>query len=181
MAISSEGVTQALSRGGSVLSNYGVSLSDSVAMISAANESIQDPQRVGNGLKTIALNLSGMKTNAKQGTLELNKTAKSLREIAGIDVYTDSSKTNIKGMVDIMNEIKDKWGELTQAQQYALSEGIAGKTQAQVFQSLMNGWSRVKEFQDAYNNGWTIGSAQRENEIYLDSIAGKWNTLKEIK
>ena len=43
----------------------------------------------------------------------------------------------------------------------------------------MNGWKRVKEFQDAYNKGWTIGSAQRENEIYLDSIAGKWNTLKE--
>ena len=43
----------------------------------------------------------------------------------------------------------------------------------------MNSWSRVKEFQDAYNKGWTIGSAQRENEIYLDSIAGKWNTLRE--
>lgn len=45
-AISSEGVTQALQRGGAVLSNYGISLSDSVAMISGANESIQNPERV---------------------------------------------------------------------------------------------------------------------------------------
>lgn len=37
-AISSEGVSQALQRGGSVLANYGVSLVDSVAMISGANE-----------------------------------------------------------------------------------------------------------------------------------------------
>ena len=178
-AISSEGVTQALSRGGSVLSNYGVSIADSVALISSANESIQDPQRVGNGLKTIALNLSGMKTNAKTGAMELNKTAKALQDIAGIDIFTDKSKTQTKDMMTLMNEIKGKWGELTDAQQKALSEGIAGKTQAQVFQSLMNGWSRVKEFQDAYNKGWTIGSAQRENEIFLDSLAGKWNTLKE--
>ena len=163
-AISSEGVTQALSRGGSVLSNYGVSIADSVAIISAANESIQDPQRVGNGLKTIALNLSGMKTNARTGAMELNKTAKALKDIAGIDVFTDKSKTQTKDMMTLMNEIKGKWGELTDAQQKALSEGVAGKTQAQVFQSLMNGWSRVKEFQDAYNKGWTIGSAQREKQ-----------------
>ena len=43
----------------------------------------------------------------------------------------------------------------------------------------MNGWDRVKQLQSEYNQGFTIGSAQRENEIYLDSIAGKWNTLKE--
>ena len=153
-----------MSRGGSVLSNYGVSISDSIALISSANESIQDPQRVGNGLKTIALNLSGMKTNARTGAMELNKTAKALKDIAGIDVFTDKSKTQTKDMMTLMNEIKGKWGELTDAQQKALSEGIAGKTQAQVFQSLMNGWSRVKEFQDAYNNGFTIGSAQREKQ-----------------
>ena len=163
-AISSEGVTQALSRGGSVLSNYGVSIADSIAIISAANESIQDPQRVGNGLKTIAIRLSGVQANAKTGTLELNKTAKALKEIAGIDVFTDKSKTQTKDMMTLMNEIKGKWGELNDAQQKALSEGLAGKTQAQVFQSLMNSWSRVKEFQDAYNKGWTIGSAQREKQ-----------------
>ena len=43
----------------------------------------------------------------------------------------------------------------------------------------MKNWSRVREFQEAYNKGWTVGSAQRENEIYMDSLAGKWNTLKE--
>lgn len=128
-AISSEGVTQALSRGGSVLANYGVSIADSVALISSANESIQDPQRVGNGLKTIALNLSGMKTNARTGAMELNKTAKALKDIAGIDVFTDKSKTQTKDMMTLMNEIKGKWGELTDAQQKALSEGIAGSIQ----------------------------------------------------
>lgn len=128
-AISSEGVSQALQRGGAVLSNYGVSLADSVAMISGANESIQNPERIGNGLKSIAINLSGMKTNAKSGNMELNKTAKSLKDIAGIDVFTDSSKTSVKSMIPIMDEVKQKWSSLTDAQQKALSEGIAGNQQ----------------------------------------------------
>ena len=127
-----------MSRGGSVLSNYGVSISDSIALISSANESIQDPQRVGNGLKTIALNLSGMKTNAKTGAMELNKTAKALKDIAGIDVFTDKSKTQTKDMMTLMNEIKGKWGELTDAQQKALSEGIAGSIQDFCLINLLN-------------------------------------------
>ena len=137
-AISSEGVTQALSRGGSVLSNYGVSIADSVALISSANESIQDPQRVGNGLKTIAINLAGMKTNAKTGAMELNKTAMALKDIAGIDVFTDKSKTQTKDMMTLMNEIKGKWGELNDAQQKALSEGIAGSIQDFCLINLLN-------------------------------------------
>lgn len=52
-AVGTDGVAEALKRGGSVLSQYGVSLSDSVALITSANEAVQDPERVGNGMKSI--------------------------------------------------------------------------------------------------------------------------------
>jgi DNA repair exonuclease SbcCD ATPase subunit len=178
-AISTEGVTQALQNGGSVLSSYGVTLSDSIAMISSANESMQDPSRIGNGLRSLAINFAGIKTNAKEGTIEMNKSAKALREIAGIDIFTDKSKTSVKDMMTLMDEIYDKWDGLTDVQQKGLSEGLAGKTQAAVFQSLMNGWSRVRQFQNEYKEGMMVGSAEKENAAYLDSIAGKWNKLKE--
>lgn len=44
---------------------------------------------------------------------------------------------------------------------------------------MMGNWETVLQYQEDYNNGFTIGSAQREQERYLDSIEGKWNTLKE--
>ena len=178
-AISTEGVTQALQNGGSVLSSYGVTLSDSIAMISSANESLQDPSRIGNGLRSLAINFAGIKTNAKEGTLEMNKSAKALKEIAGIDIFTDKSKTSVKDMMTLMDEIYDKWDGLTDVQRKGLSEGLAGKTQAAVFQSLMNGWDRVRQFQNEYKEGMMVGSAEKENAAYLDSIAGKWNKLKE--
>ena len=133
-------------------------------MITGANESLQDPARIGNGLKSIAINLSGIKTNAKTGALELNKTAKALQETAKIDIFTDSTKTQVKDIVTIMDEVKDKWASLTDVEQKGLSEAIAGKTQAGVFQALMTGWERVRQYQKEYNEGWMIGSAQREKQ-----------------
>ncbi|MGL5329872.1 MAG: phage tail tape measure protein, partial [Peptostreptococcaceae bacterium] len=52
-AISTGDVGEALKRSGSVLSNYGVTLDESVAMIVGANESIQDSAKVGTSLKTL--------------------------------------------------------------------------------------------------------------------------------
>lgn len=43
----------------------------------------------------------------------------------------------------------------------------------------MGNWETVLEMQKAYNEGWTIGSAEKENERYLNSIEGKINVLKE--
>ena len=118
-----------MQRGGTVLSEYSISLQDSVGMITAANEAIQNPEKVGNGLKSIAINLAGVKANASKGTLELNKTAKALSEIAGIDVYSDKSKGEIKDMVTILDELNEKLkaGKLNQDEFYAVSEALAGK------------------------------------------------------
>ena len=74
-AIGTDGIAEAMKRGGAVLSTYNVSLADSIGLITATNEALQDPARVGNGLKTIAINLAGMKTSAKDGSLDMNKTA----------------------------------------------------------------------------------------------------------
>lgn len=43
----------------------------------------------------------------------------------------------------------------------------------------MGNWETVLEMQKAYNEGWTIGSAEKENERFLNSIEGKINVLKE--
>ena len=107
-AIGADGVAEAMQRGGTVLSEYGVSMQDAVGLITAANESIQDSAKVGNAMKSLAINMSGLKVNASKGTMELNKTAKALKEIAGIDVYSDKSKGQVKDMVQILDETLGK-------------------------------------------------------------------------
>lgn len=178
-AISTGDVGEALQRSGAVLSEYGVTMEDSVAMIVGANESIQDSAKVGVSLKSMAINMAGVKASAKDGTLELNKTAKALKEIGGIDIYSDKKTGQVKDMMTILTELQAKYKDLSKDEQLALGEAIAGKHHANTFQALMGNWSKVIEMQKAYNDGMTIGSAEKENERYLNSVAGKINTLKQ--
>lgn len=178
-AISTGDVGEALQRSGAVLSQYGVSMEDSVAMIVGANESIQDSAKVGTSLKSMAINMAGVKASAKDGTLELNKTAKALKEIGGIDIYSDKKTGQVKDMMTILTELQAKYKDLSQDEQLALGEAIAGKHHANTFQAMMGNWGKVIEMQKAYKEGMTIGSAEKENERYLNSVEGKINVLKQ--
>ena len=179
-AISSDGILTAITSGANVLAEYGVSMNDTVAMIASANTTLQDSSRVGNGLKTIAINLAGIKANASNGTLELNKTAKALTEIAGISVFENEQTGELKNMPQLIDEIASKWGSFTEQQRAGLSEAIAGKEQAAVFQSLMSNYDTMKQVQQELNEGMHFGSALAENEQYVDSLKGKLNKLKEV-
>ena len=168
-----------MKRGGAVLASYNVSLADSIGLITATNEALQNPERVGNGLKTIAINLAGMKTSAKDGTMGLNKTAMALKEIAGVDVFKDKNKGELKNMVEILDEVQKKWKTMSDAQKKSLSEAISGKQQATVFQALMQNYGAFNKIREQFGKGEHYQSAEKENEQYVNSLDGKLNRLKE--
>ena len=70
--------------------------------------------------------MQGIKTDAYTGEIALNKTAMSLEKIAGIDIYSDKQKGQIKSMVEIMDELYKKWDSFTDEERAGLSESIAG-------------------------------------------------------
>lgn len=101
-------------------------MQESIGMITAMNEVTQNASKTGNALKTISSNMAGVSVSAKDGTIQTNKTAKALKEIAGIDVWNKQTG-EIKDMYSVMDELNGKWGDLTEAQQNALGVTIAGK------------------------------------------------------
>ena len=115
-------------------------------------------------MKTLTMNLSGIKASAKDGNVELNKTAMSLKNIAGIDVYSDKKRGEIKSTTQILDDLSKKWKNLSEEQQYALGESIAGKNRANVFQSLMQNFDKYKEMMGLFNNNDFIGSAMTEKQ-----------------
>ncbi|WP_147285843.1 phage tail tape measure protein, partial [Peptostreptococcus anaerobius] len=120
-----------------------------------------------------------MAASAKDGKLQLNKTAKALSEIAGINVYKDKAKGQLKNMVQLLDELHPKWNRLNDDQRAGLSEAIAGKHRANVFQALMGNYEQFKKIRKEFAQGDDFGSAEKENAKYVDSIAGKANKLKE--
>nr|WP_312985538.1 hypothetical protein [Clostridioides sp.] len=134
---------------------------------------------VGNGIKSLAVNLAGVKASAKDGSLSLNKTALTLQKVAGIDVFADKKKTQMKDMTVILDEVAQKWGSLNDKEKKGLSEALGGKQQAAVIQALLSNWKQYKNFMSDYNTGQVFGSAEKENARFIDSIEGRLNTLKE--
>ena len=111
--------------------------------------------------------------------MSLNKTAMALKEIAGINVFSNESKGELKDMATIIAELGAKWEGFTEKQKAGLSEAIAGANQMSVFKSLMENIKVMEDVQDKLANGKHFQSMAKENEQYVDSISGKLNKLKE--
>ena len=153
-------------------------MEESVGMAVAMNEVLQDAGRSGNALKSISAGMAGLTVSAKDGSIQLTKAGMAMKEIAGIEVWNQKTG-EIKDMYEVMDELSVKWDDLSEAEQTALGTSIAGKTQLTAFSALLSNWETAKQYVAEYKQGLTIGSAEKENAQYIDSIAGKWNVVKE--
>lgn len=177
---SAQQLVDGLQNGATVLGSYGVSLEETVGLMTSGIEVLGNGNKVGNGLKSIGINLAGIKASADDGTLSLNKTALTLKEVADVDVFADEKQTKLKSMTQILDEVYKKWDTFTDKERAGLSEAIAGKQQASVFQALMQNFETYKRMQEEIANGNHWGSMEAENSQYIDSISGKLNHLKEV-
>lgn len=154
----------------------GNTLEQSVAMVVAANDSIQNEEKVGNALKTISMRLrgAGKETLAESGIdttgmATRKDLVKIMKNVAGVDLMSNAN--TFKSTYDILDEIAGKWQNLSDLQRAVIQEQAAGKAQGAVFASLMTNWEDArKAFETAQN---AEGSAVRENKVFLQSIAGR--------
>ena len=140
-------------------------MDENIGMIIAMNEVLQDSSKTGNALKSISSNMSGVNTSLKDGTIQSNKTAKALQEIAGIKVW-DEQTGEVRDMYDVMDELAYKWNDLSEAERNALGSTIAGKTQLNSFNALMSNWDKARQYVQEYKDGLTVGSAEKEKILF---------------
>jgi hypothetical protein len=180
-AISSGGVGEALQRSASSLFAANNSLDESIALITAANTVVQDPDVVGTALKTVSMRVRGAKTEMEELGLETDGMADStaklqseLKALTGVDIMLD--KDTFKSTYQIMEELAVKWEDLTDIQQASVTELIAGKRQGNIIASLMTNFDVA---QDALQTSMdSAGSATKEHEKWLESLEAKLLQLK---
>lgn len=168
--------------GASALKTAGNDIDESIAMIASANEIVQDPAQVGNAMKTLSLRILGNKSaleelgeetdNVANSTSELNK---KMEETAGISILDDNGE--LKSTYKILDELYEKWNDLSSLEQSELTNTLAGKNRANVFAALMQNWDKAREAFDVSANQ-SAGSAEKEMNKALDSIEAKINQLK---
>ena len=183
-AISSGGVGEALLNSASALSAAGNTLDESIALITAANETIQNPEKVGTAMKTLSLYLRAAKTEAEEAGISTDGMANSVSELrdellalTGNRVDIMISDGDFKSTSQIIIELSKVWSSLSETSQANITELIGGGVRnANVVSALIQNASKIEDIIEASAN--STGSALEENEKYLDSIQGKTARLQ---
>lgn len=180
-AISASELATALERGGASLQASNNTLEESVALAAAGNAAVQNAETVGNALKTTALRIRGAKAELEEmgeDTDGLCKSSSKLREelmkLSGVDIMKDDK--TFKSTYQILLEISNVWDKLSDINQSAILEDIAGKRNASVIKSVI---TNVDDLKNSYQTALSSdGVSEKAKADYLDSIDGKIGQVK---
>lgn len=155
----------------------GNNLEQSVALVAAANKVVQDPNSVGSALRTISLRLRGTSVSVLEEMGEetegvvtsVSKLQGKIKALTGVDILTESGA--YKETYEILREIGTVWEDMSDIDQAALLELMAGKNRANTLAAILG---NMEDLEGAYISALNAeGSALKENETYLDSIQGR--------
>ena len=143
-----------------------------LATITATTRQSEDV--VGTALKTLF---------ARIQDLELGKT---LEDGTSLGSYSEALQTigisikdqngDLKKMDEILNELGSKWSQMSDDQQVALAQTVAGTRQYTQLVSLMENWDFFKTNVSTAQNA--TGTLDRQQEIYLDSVKAHMEQLE---
>lgn len=182
-AITSAGVGDALLNSAAALQAAGNSLDESIALVTAANNVVQNPEKVGTTLKTVSMYLRAAKTEAEDAGESTDGMANSVSELrkevlalTGQKVDIQLDENTFKNTYQILKELSKEWHNLSDISQANLLELLGGKRNSNVVAALLNDFSTAEKVIEKTAD--SAGSASEENEKYLESIQGRIAQLK---
>ena len=189
-AISSSGIGEALKRSAAAFNAANTDLNQSIALITAGNEIVQSPEKVGTMWQTVSARIRGTKAELEELGEETDNILSSskLRDLVngytGLDIMEDED--TYKDMYTIIKEIGEVWNDLEDVEQAALLEALAGKKQSNTLAAVLANYERLEDIYQTAEG--SAGSAMREQERYTESLQYSldqltahgeefWNTL----
>jgi hypothetical protein len=130
---------------------------------------------VGQSLKTMLTRMEQVKLGQmfEDDTTTISQVAKSLHGV-GIEIMLTAD--TFKPMGDVLDELGNKWGTLTQKQQNAIAGTVAGIRQVPQFLTLMQNWSEVTKALAIQTE--SAGLANERYAIYMQGVEAALNRSK---
>ena len=176
-AVTSGGLGVALERSASSLMTAGNTLEESVGLIVAMDEIIQDASKTGTALKTISMRLRNTAGQLEELDEDAEGAAESITKLQTQILNITSGRVNImldndtfKSTTQILTELSQVWQDLSDVQRADLTRLIAGRHQGNAFNAVMTNMSKgIEATTTALHSN---GSAMKEHTKWLDSIQG---------
>lgn len=174
-ASSSDEIAGGLEKFSSIADMIGLSFDYAAAALATITATTrQSEDVVGTALRTIFARIQGLKLGETlDDDTDLNKYSTALQAV-GISIFDTNGE--LKDMDNILDELGDKWENLSKAQQVALAQTVAGVRQYNQLVSLMDNWSYFKENLAVAQN--SDGELNRQAEIYAESWEAARNRVR---
>lgn len=175
--ISVSQIAEGMNNAGSALSASGNSLEQSIALLTAANTTVQDISKSSTGLRTIAARIrkTTVELDDLGETIEEAKYQKVIDMLTGHGVsLTDNGE--YRATYDILKDIAGIWDQLSSMEKAGIAEQLAGTRQQNVFYSIIEQFNEATSAMDRM--GESAGALQESYDIYLNSIQAHVNKMK---
>lgn len=170
-SVSNSDLAIGLTKSAAALQTLGNTQDEVMGLLTAGTEQLTgQASKVGKGLQTIGINIAQVATEAGELSYEVGNTTKTISLL-------DEATGDMRSTFDVLSDIAKDWNSMTDAQQTAISNALAGKTRFDVFAAVMT------RFDDAISATTTsmksFGSAEEENAKYMESMSAKIALLKQ--
>lgn len=171
-AVDFDNLADGAQRLSAVANQAGVSFDQMLGVLTGGYEVLGNMEKTASGLITIFTRLQSIQLADEEDVESVAKLQETFSAATkGRVNIVDQTTGQLRGAYDILKDLNEVWNELDKNTQEGLAFAAGGTRQKSVFLSIMSNWESVeKSVQSATDS---MGSAEVENEKYLDSISGK--------
>lgn len=172
-AVTVDFLSEAMKVSGSVAYGVGLTMEEYAAALTTVGAATQRSGReVGNGLKTILLRLTQVTDSSGEMANEMSKVEEVLRNV-GIEIR--DTPNSFRPAMEILTELAQKWESLTDIERRSITYRLAGVYRSNILEAFL---SNINEYEkNLYIALNSVGSATRENELYMNSLEGALKKL----
>ena len=171
-AASAGDIAEGLSRTATTAQMAGMTLDEAAAAITTiVDVSQKSASSVGESLKTLLSRFGNVKAGSFVD-LETGETDESLNDtekvLNSIGISIRNSSMEFRSFSDVLDDLSEKWANLSSVEQNAVSTAMAGTRQRENFNILMENYDSYKEAIET--SAESAGTAEEKYEAYTDSI-----------
>lgn len=187
-SITTAEIAQGVQSVGSVFADANTSVDEFIALLAAGNRQYQDADTLALGLRTAALRIRGCTTELQLMNEETDGVYTSASKLAekiegltningtgGVKILEADGET-FRSIYDIFLDISKVYKDMSDTDQSALLELIAGKHRASAISATLNNMSEAQEIY--VRSLESAGSAQEEYDKFMQSSEASLNQFK---
>lgn len=171
-------IAEGMNNASSSLAAAGNSFEQSVALLTAANTTIQDAAKSSTGLRTIAARLRNTKTELDElgETMSEAKYGELVEGLTNAGVKLTDMNGEFRSTYDILADIAKVWNTIGSMEQAGLATALAGNRQQAVFYSIIEQFREASGAMDAMAD--SAGTLRESYDIFMQSITAHVNQFK---